>query len=650
MPIEDLGLWLDNSADPVLFVIGSAISYASPAGAPSAHTIVRATAHGLAEAADPLGRLSRLPFIEAPPRELLPESLYAAIDQICGQGIHSKVWGTLSVDRTTPNGPRPNAGHYFVAVATARTRGVIITTNFDPFLEQALAELAIPHQSLTGLDVWNGRCPVGGKVLVLKVHGDAGVPESLVSKAPDLARTRRVLRDLPWVTPFGRALVVGYSGRDFDVFPWLVGESAVGEVCWLDRDFPAHHRSHLVPSCRQLMGTADTLAEAALEAWAAAGDGYAGQALDALASTPDPTADLGRAAVAAVRQALEDLRPDPGAARWALARAFADIGRHTWAVQILSGPGPSSGSPEVQAELSLLQSFLSASQDRYRDSILEARRATMAARRAGRPYLQRSLAVRGSLQRSFARTLYETITVSLPPDLVRVQSRSLNWRGRRTLGRMRRSVRGLGQVIAFLLTAAGHAPAGVKAVRRAARAGFGSTVPEYRLACDYLETLIRAQGFLVRIVPPLGRLQTRALLRLDRAAHDVGYLSGAINVAKYLRRTKFGTTDAAAVTLGRLAVLDDAVPKAIEARDVAARLTRQKVLTDAQRNELDEATAQCLAAAAVAGAPTLQLQALMLRRQHGLSTTDPGRIEELLSSTQVRSVNELAHDLKSALT
>ena len=174
MPTGDLGMWLDDSADPALFVIGSAISYASPAGAPSAHAIVSATAQGLAKAADPHGALSQLSYIQVPPWELLPESLYAALDQIHGQGVHGRVWGTVSVDGPAPGDPRPNAGHHLVAVAAARTRGTVVTTNFDPFLEQALADLGIPHQVLTGLDVWNGRRPVAGEVLVLKVHGDAG--------------------------------------------------------------------------------------------------------------------------------------------------------------------------------------------------------------------------------------------------------------------------------------------------------------------------------------------------------------------------------------------------------------------------------------------------------------------------------------------
>ena len=91
MSSGELAAWLDDSADPTLFVIGSAISYATPAGAPSAHKIVAATAQGLAKAADPLGRLGHLPFIAAPPWELLPESLYAAIDQVCGRGIHGRV-------------------------------------------------------------------------------------------------------------------------------------------------------------------------------------------------------------------------------------------------------------------------------------------------------------------------------------------------------------------------------------------------------------------------------------------------------------------------------------------------------------------------------------------------------------------------------
>lgn len=188
-PVEDLAQLLSTVSRP-LFVIGSAISYSAPAEAPSAYEVMSARLHGLAERGG-LVPPALSPALSAeltnPTWEILPESLYSAVAEAYPPGIHEAVWGTLSVAGGI--GLCPNLGHLLVALVASRSGGLILTTNFDHFLEMAIRELGAEPEVVTGYDLWSDPSLKLGYngITLLKIHGDAGKRSSIVSKAPDRA-------------------------------------------------------------------------------------------------------------------------------------------------------------------------------------------------------------------------------------------------------------------------------------------------------------------------------------------------------------------------------------------------------------------------------------------------------------------------------
>lgn len=71
---------------------------------------------------------------------------------------------------------------------------------------------------------------------------------------------------------FTTAILIGYSGRDLDVFPWLVTDAGISEYYWIDKEFGEGHRSGEITDCKQIQGPCENLATSVLRAWAANGD------------------------------------------------------------------------------------------------------------------------------------------------------------------------------------------------------------------------------------------------------------------------------------------------------------------------------------------------------------------------------------------
>ena len=638
-----------SSGHSTLFVVGSAVSYASPANGPQAAAVIRVTIQALRTLAEVDG--GSLPeatqgALENPPGAILPESLYASIAEVAPPGIHAGVWGHLARrERATGEvAAGPNRGHYAIVIAARRHGGLVLTTNFDTFLEDAAAEVGIPTHVLTLRDALVSGTPAhtGDALVVLKIHGDARDPASIISQAPDLSRVASLMRRLDLQARFEQTVLVGYSGRDLDVFPWLLAGERPSIYFWVDPEFGDEHRSWSVPNCVRVSGSSEELADVLLRRWSARGDRESGLALRNTGKAPIDGPRLAQqieeTARSATTTAFEN-RPD--AAAWALARTFADIGRHTIARDLLRCTRASNAIRAVEALL--LESFVDGSQDRYIDAQTKARQARQLSKGIGLSTKRKDCRARASLQAAYAAVVEANLVIPLMDAEPTGATERLRIRSPRfsvvTLVASR-----MATILWFLVVTLRYWPRARRAVRHARSSPIGTTSVRYRFACDYVEHLIRLVAFVGGALPrPLRR---RAFRRIDALAQDIGYLVGALNAAKYLKR--IAPEDRHAAVLARFAVLDDLVPRALEARDQAqlALESDQSPPPDNARELVNRA----VHASALAGVPSLELKCEALRYQAGFTSTRPAaEIRALIASIQARRVRRQEDALVSLL-
>ena len=618
-----------------LFVVGSALSKAPPASAPGAPDVLKATMQALAGFADfhEESDDADLRALFDPPLEVLPESLYAAVAEAFPPGVHEAIWGALAAE---PRAAVPNLGHLAIALCTIKSGGAILTTNFDTFLEEAVSQVGGRHEVLTGKELWEGKRPrlAPGRVLILKIHGTAENPESIVSKTPDLTRTARVLRRSGLAGRFETAVVIGYRGKDFDVFPWIAAASGIKSTVWVDlpgKFDVGFHRSEDAPCCLAVEEDAEVLAAQLLQRWADRGDDTAQRVLrehQARLALPSDEPSLKdrviETAVAAIGALPSERRT---AARWVLARVFADIGRHVVAERVAAVE--LSGAAADRVELLLLRSFVAASMDRYSDAADLAREAAAGAKDVEDRKARRAFRSRARLQVAYANVLYHKLTIDLPEvDPGEAGSRS----GSRD---------GVRPAAAFLGVLAREAPLGIPAVWTAWRASFGESPKSFRLSCDYLESLIRASAFLSPVLP--GPVTHLAFLALDRVCHEAGYVVGTLNCARYLRR--FPRLDKDVRLRGRMAVLNDLIALSLDERDAVARMP-----TD-QDGEASPLSSAALRHARESGAPSISLKIEVVRKARGLRPLlSRADVASLLDEVQAAPVKARREEILDWLT
>jgi tetratricopeptide (TPR) repeat protein len=222
-----------RSGQKVAFLVGSAVSLAAPASMPSVETLKRAVLGPLAESLAPELRAMLLAEDGTPTEtwQRLPlEVLYQQMTRHLGRaGLES-----LSVFVSRPSDRRYNASHLVLAAIASRFHLPILTTNWDLLLEQAACALG---QTPDPIVFWSAdddqRDSVRGQVRIIKIHGSADVPQSLVATVDQAGeRLPRPYRQLINEYLDGAVLcLAGYGANDYDVYQALV-ESSLREL-WL---------------------------------------------------------------------------------------------------------------------------------------------------------------------------------------------------------------------------------------------------------------------------------------------------------------------------------------------------------------------------------------------------------------------------------
>lgn len=210
----------------VVVLAGSANSLAGPSNAPGwtdlAHEVGRqvimaAADRGLVEASSVAPLLADIEGF-APKAEALLTSLDACSMLVCGQ--HLEVTELLRGPLASGG---PNGVHITLAAALAEKQiRAVVTTNFDLYFEDALAELGAGDVTVVSTEE---QCTERRRDrLLLKIHGSLDAAEGIQAT---LEQTGRPLSDwraeaLKEVLDGATLVLVGYSGSDSDLFPFLL--------------------------------------------------------------------------------------------------------------------------------------------------------------------------------------------------------------------------------------------------------------------------------------------------------------------------------------------------------------------------------------------------------------------------------------------
>ncbi|TYB47858.1 SIR2 family protein [Actinomadura chibensis] len=638
--------WL-TSPGPCLSIAGAGLSIPAPACAPSVPTVISETLGTLAEIAGvPEGSPDALSpeFRE----RLLPESCYAAIAAVMGTARHLKLWGAYDwvAWRDGADAPRPNAGHHLLAQLAARDGLPILTTNFDCFLEAAVrrqgrrAVIGLPARGTS----FSGRRPRGAdEVAVWKLHGSAADTARLRSQSADLVRSSfRALRG-DYVGGAVKILVVGYSGRDFDVFPWLFRYARGRDVLWVDRKFDGDHRARTIPGVTLCETSFEDLAR---EYWRVhdrePGHEEGASAVKGAVAVPASVSDTVRSRFErrlrdAVRCRIGEVVTGEQSALEALAVTLNTVADFPQTVELLTGrPDPCTTLRGIMA----LQ-FAEESMDQF---VTAGRLAVRA----------RSQALRRRDVLGFGRAQLAVVNCRFRDRGGIIQDRRV--RSRLVPRRLRtRALAGMVVAAWLLFPLFGWALLRGRVRRESTR--FYDALD---FAFDYIEHLVRICSVVAHVLQRLPAAPRRTVARLmwtpvGFAARLAGYMRGVLNVAKYRARLAPGS----AVDTGGLShaeVVGDVMAGGISARDAGQRLLALSAATadpaerSALRGQAEDHLVEALRLADVCGNPSLALKVLLVMKDGDLSLpVPPHRIDGYLQRLEGAADNAAVDRLRALL-
>ena len=217
-------------ARDVVFFVGSGVSLQPPACLPGAPALTRLAAD-LFLPDDP----SVADAVQQVVSSIQPEVFYEQISLFAPDGPVRllEVLGTR----------RPATfGHFLIVLLSARAGGPVITTNFDLLLEQAAEDLGLQKAVARPFDNFLLK---EGELSIWKVHGSIDDLARLgaAAMATTMARiTQPNLGLLAQIAKLAREkhlCLIGYSGRDIDLFPYLCQLPDKKAPIWIDPAFDA---------------------------------------------------------------------------------------------------------------------------------------------------------------------------------------------------------------------------------------------------------------------------------------------------------------------------------------------------------------------------------------------------------------------------
>lgn len=226
-----------------VFFVGAAISIKKPSNLPNAYCWKRFVFEALCNDFENLNELSKKYFpnkwnesmdkLAQDMYELMPEVVFQIIQDIIGDYTINSL-GFFDIRK-------PNSNHKFLAKMLEynsklyRESAIVITTNFDHLLEDAMREIGLKenvdfviHRNEDSFDM------VNNKINVFKLHGSIDDKESIKAtlrsiglRLPDNKShaLKNIIENFP-------VFFVGYSGYDLDIYP-VIMDSACKDLYWL---------------------------------------------------------------------------------------------------------------------------------------------------------------------------------------------------------------------------------------------------------------------------------------------------------------------------------------------------------------------------------------------------------------------------------
>lgn len=227
----------DTIKNPVFFFCGSGISLAS--NLPNVENILLATFGVFFPKSIIVDneKISINKEVKRIANKIQPEVFYEILLRLTGNNFNSlNIWKCL-----VENNSKPNLAHLFIVQYSYYNNSPIITTNFDLMFEKAAEHLGIDYIVLLPHD--NPLEIKKDKLYICKIHGTIAdnkgffTPESLFTTMTDITK-----KNIKWILYLQKLMdqkhicFVGYSGRDFDFYPFLEKKAQLSkkQVVWID--------------------------------------------------------------------------------------------------------------------------------------------------------------------------------------------------------------------------------------------------------------------------------------------------------------------------------------------------------------------------------------------------------------------------------
>lgn len=235
---------------PMIFFAGSGVSI--PSCLPSAYTMIDTTIKTIAP--QPISeQKGKLIDEQKKLSEILPEIYYDVIRDLVGDSA-IKAWEVLEFWKDNIELKKfylgPNIAHYLIVFLASKGKSPVITTNFDTLFEEAALRLGITPEVSTPLSKTYKISPNDNTVAIWKVHGSVDNLDSIRTTLQTITMTdANKLGEIQ--KQFERqgadVCFIGYSGRDIDLFPFILSWETGSTYYWLDPYFKEWHRIYTDP-------------------------------------------------------------------------------------------------------------------------------------------------------------------------------------------------------------------------------------------------------------------------------------------------------------------------------------------------------------------------------------------------------------------
>jgi hypothetical protein len=232
-PIASNSLRETIANEPITFLLGSGISLFPPSSVISGQFVTKALASRLSQGVQP-GRLIR---------RAIEQSAFEHVLQLNPNQDAARNWL-----RELFGSKEPNSIHIAIAKLCRDICAHVITTNYDTLLELAGLEVGLKWRTL--VDKVN-QLPDIAVPTLFKIHGCVAQPESMLFTMSHEAPLPSWKADhFDRLTRDRIVIVIGYSGKDFEICPALLGSNAKS-IIWnmfedpRKRGFPSENAEHL---------------------------------------------------------------------------------------------------------------------------------------------------------------------------------------------------------------------------------------------------------------------------------------------------------------------------------------------------------------------------------------------------------------------